>query len=89
MYTLQIIGKLWMGGEAIYEYHVAELPSKSEKLESFVNSKAGDFDGVTDFNIIKTIHGGNWNHSWTKRSVVRPWKLEDSEETFLAAQGEY
>jgi len=54
--NVQVVGKLWMGGNAAMEYtmSVEDLDGMRpdvtrEKVEQWLTTKTGDFQSVTDF----------------------------------------
>lgn len=76
-YNIQVIGRIWSGPQSAYKYNVSIEPKEAD-----ISRIAGDFENVTDFQIIKITHGGDWDYQWTRRKVVRDWSDSNSTNTY-------
>lgn len=76
-FHINLIGHIWSGHRAAYSYSVATMPD-----ETAVSALAGDFQSIIDYAVVKVTRGGDWEHEWTKREIVKNWANPDSPDEY-------
>ena len=67
-FQVNVIGRAWGGFESTYQYHFNKLPTLQD-----IRSKAGDFESIDDYEIVK--------HTTTFAPTPKGYKRIDECET--------
>ena len=83
MFKVQVIGTIWSGWDAAYEYEMPSLPDNDSQMHRAVKALAGDFAHVEDFAVLEPrvcAHG-----HFDGYNTISDWAIPESQDKYLAA----